>query len=277
MDINIIYFSQTGNTQKVAKVIANVFSSENHSVRTISYKKVTESDFIEPEVFGVGAPCFESQAPSVVKDYLWSLPDLKKKKAFVFSTSGGAPGKVLYDMAKPLMKKGAEVMAGFLCRGTCYYPVPCLVGRCPDRPNEQDLLKAKEFAQNILTHLSSGKDSTMPESRPDAFKHGLGFYQIVGTFINDPLLRFLMPKPKVDENTCTECKWCEEECPTNSIKLSPKPIVSDTCFRCYRCLTGCPEKAMSVNWGISNFIVWTLYNQTFERWFGDLQKGESVY
>lgn len=277
MNINMIYFSQTGNTRKVAKAMEDVFRSENHLVRTISYRKANPSDFAEPEVIGVGAPCFESQAPSVVRDYLWSLPKLDHKKAFVFATSGGGPGKVLYDLAKPLMKKGAKVVGGFLCRGTCYYPVPCLVGRFPDRPNEEDLLKAKKFAKNLLAHLSSGNEGPMPDSRSDALKHGLGFYQIAGAVLNDSLLRFLMPKPKVDEPKCTECKWCEAECPTKSMKLSPLPVVAETCFRCYRCVTGCPEEALSVRWGISNFIVWTLYNQTFERWFGDIQRGEIIY
>jgi len=202
---------------------------------------------------------------------------LIKKKAFVFSTSGGSPGKVLYDLSKPLMKKGAEVVGGFLCRGTCFYPVPCLLGRFPDRPNEQDLSKAKEFARYLLDHLSSGISGPMPDSRPDALMHGLGFYQIVGALLNDPLVRFLMPKPKVDEHKCTECKWCVTECPTKSINLIPMPVVAKTCFRCYRCVTGCPEDALSVNWGISNFIVWTLYNQSFEQWLGDIQKGEKIY
>jgi hypothetical protein len=35
--------------------------------------------------------------------------------------------------------------------------------------------------------------------------------------------------------------------------------------------------ALSVTWGISNFMVWSLYNQTFERWLGDIQKGEIFY
>lgn len=277
MNICLIYFSQTGNTRKVAKTIAEVFNSEGHSTRTISYKESNHIVFKEAELIGIGAPCFESQAPSLVREYLWSLPELDQKKAFVFSTSGGAPGKVLYDLAKPLMKKGAEVVGGFLCRGTLFYPVPCLVGRFPGRPNDQDLSKAKEFAQNLLDHLSSGISGPMKDSRADAFKHGTGFYQFVGTMINDSLLRFLMPKPKVDEHKCTECNWCVAACPTHSMNLSPKPVVAKTCFRCYRCVTGCPEDSLSVKWGLSNFIVWTLYNETFERWFGDIQKGERIY
>ncbi len=277
MDINLIYFSQTGNTRKVAKAMAAVLNSEGHSARTISYRKVSHTDFQEPEILGVGAPCFESQAPSVVREYLWDLPNLDHKKAFVFSTSGGAPGKVLYDLAKPLMNKGAKVVGGFLCRGTCFHPVPCLVGRFPERPNEQDLDKAKDFARKLLNHLDSDTSGPMPESRPDALKHGYGFYQFIGSIMNDPLVRFLLPKPKTIEEKCTECGWCVAECPTNSMNLTPQPVVADTCFRCYRCLTGCPEEALSVNWGISNFMIWTLYNQTLERWLGDIQKGEIVY
>jgi flavodoxin/NAD-dependent dihydropyrimidine dehydrogenase PreA subunit len=277
MNINVIYFSQTGNTRKVAKAMAEVFKSEGDRVRTVSYKKISHADFTEPDLIGVGAPCFESQAPSNVREFLWDLPALEGKKAFVFSTSGGGPGKVLYDLAKPLMNKGAEVIGGFLCRGTCFYPVPCLAGRFPDRPDEQDLEKARGFARSLLRHLSSGISGPMPESRPDAVKHGVGFYNIVGAMMNDSLIRFLMPKPAADEDKCTECKWCVAECPTNSMSLEPKPNVAKTCYRCYRCVTGCPEDALSVTWGISNFMVWTLYNQTFERWLGDIQKGEVIY
>lgn len=277
MKVNIVYFSQTGNTRKVAKAMATVFSDNGHDTRMVGFPEIQKTGFADTELIGVGAPCFESQAPSHVREFLWDLPDLSGKKAFVFTTSGGGPGKVLYDLAKPLMKNGAEVIGGFLCRGTCYYPVPCLVGRFPERPDARDLEKAKEFAGAVLKHLSSGACGPMPESRPDALKHGLGFYHIIGAMMNDPLVRFLMPKPKADADKCTECGWCAAECPTNSLQLAPKPKILKTCFRCYRCITGCPEEALSVKWGLSNFMVWTLYNQTFERWLGDIRKGERVY
>jgi len=277
MDTNVIYFSQTGNTRKVAKAMAEVFKDEGHRARTVSYKKIRHADFTETDLIGVGAPCFESQAPSNVKEYLWDLPALDGKKAFVFATSGGGPGRVLYDLAKPLIKKGADVVGGFLCRGTCFYPVPCLKGRFPERPDEQDLQKAKEFAVSLLDHLSSGISGPVPESRPGALNHGAGFYNIIGAMMNDSVTRWLMSEPEADNDKCTECMWCVKECPTGSMSLDPKPNISKTCYRCYRCVTGCPEDALSVKWGISNFMVWTLYNQTFERWLGDIQKGERIY
>lgn len=277
MKINIICFSQTGNTRKVAKAMGEVFKDAGHEVRNIGFNKVTHDDFASADLIGVGAPCFESQAPSNVREFLWELPPLDEKKAFVFSTSGGGPGRVLYDLAKPLMKKGAEVVGGFLSRGTCFYPVPCLKGRFPERPDAQDLAKAKKFVGALLGHLSSGVAGPMPESRSGTLTHGAGFYNMVGAIMNDSIVRLLMPKPRADEGKCTECGLCVAECPTNSITLGPKPNIAKTCYRCYRCITGCPEEALSVKWGISNFMVWTLYNQTFERWLGDIQKGERIY
>jgi Pyruvate/2-oxoacid:ferredoxin oxidoreductase delta subunit len=172
------------------------------------------------------------------------------------------------------MDKRADVIGGFLCRGTCYHPIPCLVGKFPNRPDETDLQKAKEFAGSVLRHLSSGSSGPLPDSRRDVYRHGFGFYNILGAMLKDPMIRFLMPAPKLESDKCTECGWCVAECPTGSMAISKGPEAVDSCIRCYRCLTGCPEKALSVKWGISNFMVWTLYNTTFERWFGDVEPWE---
>ncbi len=46
MDIRLIYFSQAGNSRKVAKAMAEVFSSEGHSAQATSYRKANHTDFI---------------------------------------------------------------------------------------------------------------------------------------------------------------------------------------------------------------------------------------
>lgn len=277
MKIHLICFSQTGNTRKVAKAMGAVFSGAGHAVRNIAFRKASQDDLMDADLIGVGAPSFESQAPTPVREFLQGLSSMDGQKAFVFSTSGGAPGRVLYDLAKPLQDRGADVVGGFLCRGTCFHPVPCLVGRFPQRPDERDLKAAEDFAAALLDHLDSGRPGLMAGTRPDAHRHGFGFYQIIGAVLKDPLLRFLMPKPIADPQTCNECRWCVSECPTKSMRMDPLPVIANTCIRCYRCLTGCPEGALSVKWGLTNILVWSLYNTTFERWFGDIKPGERCY
>jgi flavodoxin/ferredoxin len=277
MQAVLIYFSQTGNTRKVAKVIAQGLTENGCETRTLTLKKAKVQDIVSADLIGIGTPCFESQAPSPVRTFLRNLPVLNGKKAFVFATSGGAPGRVLVDLTQPLEAKGAVVIGGFLCRGQDFYPAPCLVGRFPNRPAEMDLQEAKDFAGSLLRHIASGSSIPMPESRPDAFKAGFGFYQICGLILKDPVVRFLMPEPRVNPDKCTQCDWCIHECPVDNLAMIPFPKPGDKCLRCYRCYTGCPEKAFEIKWGISNFLTWTLYNQTFEKWFGDIKAGEQIY
>jgi flavodoxin len=208
MKIHMICFSQTGNTRKVAKAMGAVFSGAGHAVRSIPFRKASRDDLMDADLIGIGAPSFESQAPTPMREFLQDLSSMDGRKAFVFSTSGGAPGRVLYDLARPLQDRGADVVGGFLCRGTCFHPVPCLAGRFPERPDEKDLKAAEDFAAAVLEHLDSGRSGPMPGTRPDAHRHGFGFYQIIGAVLKDPLLRFLMPRPVADPQACNECRWC---------------------------------------------------------------------
>lgn len=278
MKVKIITFSQTGNTRKVAKAMADTMHGLGHEVHRIPFKKVARDDFRRADLVGLGAPCFESQAPTPMRQFLASLPSLMHTRAFVFATSGGAPGRVLHDLALPLQKKGARVLGGFLCRGTCYHPVPCLSGRFPDRPNEGDLEKARRFARSVVALAAAGETSLPPdENRTDLLTPGWSLYDMAGVVMKDPLVRVLMPKPAPDTHRCDQCEWCVHECPTGSIVLDPAPRIGKTCIRCYRCLTGCPQRAFAVDWRIGNAVTWSLYNERFERWFGDINPGERTY
>jgi flavodoxin/ferredoxin len=277
MNVTIIYFSQTGNTRRVAETMAGALIEAGHAARTISLKKALPQDAIAGDLLGIGAPCFSSQAPTPIKNYLRTLPDLNQKPAFIFATSGGAPGRVLYDLARLLKNKGADVVGGFLTRGALYHPAPCLIGRFPDRPNEADLARARRFALAIAEHSSSGSPGLVADSRTDTLRPDGIFYNLVGLLSTDRFLRLLMPEPQLDSTRCDQCKWCVNECPMHNITLQPYPVFGKQCIRCYRCLSGCPQDAFKVNWWLGNPATLSLYNTRFERWFGDVEPGEVIY
>ena len=277
MKINIIYFSQTGNTKKVAKVMQSTLNDSGHTTQVIPLRKATPADTTKADLIAIGAPCFAAQAPTPIKSFLHSLPNLNGKPAFVFATSGGAPGRVLYDMASILKKKDAKVLGGFLSRGEVFHPAPCMIGRFPGRPDMTDLETAKRFASALSDQLGKGPHVDIAENRQDATKHGWGFYDFMAKISPDPLQRILLPKPKLDENLCNECKLCAVECPMDNIALNSYPKIGGNCIRCYRCITICPKSALWVNWLFPNLVLLSLYNLYFERWFGDLKKGERFY
>lgn len=277
MNVTIIYFSQTGNTRRVAEAMAGAFCEAGYVTRTRSLKKATPQDAITGDLLGIGTPCFSSQAPTPIKAFLRNLPELNQKRAFVFATSGGAPGRVLSDLACLLQSKGADIVGGFLTRGELYHPAPSLIGRFPNRPNVEDLTHAHRFALAVAEHISAGRPGLVAGSRPDTLRSQGRFYNLVGLISTDRFLRFLMPEPQLDSTRCDQCQWCVYECPMHNITLQPYPVLGKQCIRCYRCLTGCPQKAFEVDWWLANPAILSFYNTKFERWFGDLEHGEAFY
>lgn len=277
MNVTMIYFSQTGNTRKVAETMAEAFREAGHVTRTVSLKKATPQDATTGDLLGVGTPCFSSQAPTPVKVFLRTLPPLDRQRAFVFATSGGAPGRVLYDLTYLLRSKGADVIGGFLTRGELHHPAPCLIGRMPNRPNAEDLACARRFAAAIIDHVSAGRSGPVAESHPDTLRLRRGFYNLVALLSTDGFLRLVLPEPKPNSARCDQCQWCVHECPMHNIALQPYPVLGHQCIRCYRCLTGCPQKAFDADWRLGNLAALSFYNITFERWFGDLKPGERIY
>lgn len=277
MDVKLICFSQTGNTHRVATAMAAAFREAGHLARISTLKKASPGDATRGDLLGVGSPCFSSQAPTPIKEYLGGLPALDGQRAFVFATSSGAPGRVLYDLSSLLRGKGALVLGGFLARGQVYHPAPHMTGRFPGRPNSKDLSHARRFAVAVAEQVSAGRSGPLPESRPDALKRGWGFYDLVGLTSSDRFLRRLMPEPKPDPFKCDGCRWCAHECPMHNITLHSYPILGERCIRCYRCLTGCPQETIDADWRFADPFLLCLYNTTFMRWFGDLEAGERVY
>ena len=53
---------------------------------------------------------------------------------------------------------------------------------------------------------------------------------------------------KVDEQKCTGCESCVEECPSNAISLVDNKAVVDEeiCIDCGVCVDACPEEAISM-------------------------------
>lgn len=271
MKVTIVHFSQTGNTRQVAEAMEQSFVSAGFEARSLPIRGARTEDLLDADVIGVGTPSFLSRAPTPIREFLRSQPELSPRRGFVFATAGHAPGRVLSDMTKMLQKRGVHVAGGFMGRGEVHHPAPVLRGRLPGRPNAADLADAANFASALAEHLRSGREGLVEGSRPDTLKAGFGFYNMVGAIGADWFMRLSVPKPKLDTEKCSSCGWCAEECPVGNISMDPYPVLSGQCIRCYRCLNGCPEEAFSANWKWGNIAPWMLYNETFDRWFGEVR------
>ncbi len=53
---------------------------------------------------------------------------------------------------------------------------------------------------------------------------------------------------KVDEQKCTGCETCVEECPSEAISMASEKALVDveTCIDCELCVDTCPEEAIAM-------------------------------
>lgn len=268
MKILIVYFSQTGNTLKVAKAISEEFLHYNHNVKCISVNQSMPKDFCKYDIIGFGSPTFESHAPTPIKRLIKSLPDLTGKNSFIFTTSAGASGNVISDMIRLLKKKNLNIIDTFLVPGEMFHPAPCIKGKSYGRPNAKDLKNAKKFALNII-----GMSNSKHCIQYYGIKPKKGFYNIVGKITSsEKLIRLLVPKPKLDINKCNNCQKCNSLCPMDNITNSLHPVLSNKCIRCYHCMNSCSNKAYSVNWWFGNIVILLFWNKYFMSWFGEYEK-----
>jgi len=270
MEVTIAYFSQTGNTRKVAEAMAEEFKKAGHNTTCLSIKEAKPDYFTNSDIIGIGSPTFESHAPTPIKDFIKSLPTLSNKRSFVFATCGGASGNTLPDLSRILRSKGAEVIDNFLAIGEVRHPAPCILGKSKNRPNAEDLNNAKRFASTISLRIGSTSGVKNAGRKPKS-----GFYNLVGAITSsEKLIRLLEPKPKLNRTTCRKCRQCAQNCPMNNIEMAPHPVHGGKCIRCYRCLNICKNKSYSVNWWFGNLVIFALWNKYFMKWFGEHGKNK---
>ncbi len=267
MRITLVYFSQTGNTLKIAEAMAGEFERAGHTALCIPIREARPDHFTRSDLIGLGTPTFESHAPTPVLDFVRSLPPLSGLRSFAFATCGGAAGNVLSDLTRQLEKKGSEVIDSFLALGEVHHPAPCIRGKSAGCPNKGDLTNAKRFAATLCQRFGSGS-----ESRYGGLQPRRGFYTLVGKIAgSEALIRRLEPKPILDLEKCRRCQRCSRECPTDNITMNPTPTHAGRCIRCYRCIQVCEHDAYRANWWFGNLVVWTLWNRHFMRWFGEYE------
>jgi len=146
----IIYISvHHGNTERVAKVMANILDAALLEVEQADASMLGQYDLI-----GFGSGIYVGRHHESLLDFVDRLPMLRNKKAFIFSTSGLRKIRFIHNFDKPLeerlQQKGFDIIGEFSCRGLDTYRATKLVGGInKGRPNAKDLQQAEDFARSL--------------------------------------------------------------------------------------------------------------------------------
>lgn len=142
----VIYYSRTGNTERVAKTFARTLKC-----KCLNIKENPKINLDKYNLIFIGSGIYGMKISAEITNFIQKLKekDTKEKKYVVFGTYGGSKRgiKVMKDM---LEQKNAKVIGQFGCKGHDDFWLFKIFNVNKDRPNKEDLKEAKEFTQFIL-------------------------------------------------------------------------------------------------------------------------------
>ncbi len=244
MNVLILYFSATGNTAKMAKVIEERFAEVGCKVtmaNMTSYENRQEKIDLTPyEAVVFGAPVHARRAPRVVREWLRTL-DGQGKKCSMFFTYGGFGAHPTHYSTREILKEQNFIVvssAEFLGAHTFN-----LGGwrALRDRPNELDFEVAKDYVELTCKRFTGEDDRILGELEKTEYTEK--------QLDSAETLRFkkVTQLPTRGGKECSLCLVCEELCPTGAMEAESGEADKEKCIACLACVSSCPEEALKIN------------------------------
>lgn len=170
MKILITYYSETGNTEKIAKSIGEGIAKESPSIKEI--KDVDINSLNDYELVFFGAPTQANGVPNAAKKFLKACSEDTSCKFAIFSTHGSSEtsgyANFFKGVNKILGKKNITVVDQFdsvgelkneqviqMLRTAMPDTIDNMLKNSKNRPNATDLDNAKEFGKQVIEKLSA--------------------------------------------------------------------------------------------------------------------------
>jgi len=172
MRVLVAYYSETGNTKKVARAICEEVSKEHEaSLKRVS--EITVGDLNDYEVVFLGSACHSTDLAAPVKRILDAIPHAPKFKLAGFFTHATSPGgfhrwasNCISSFQETSREKNVDFRGYYNCQGVPSPPIQEFIKReaiasadkyetyfeeVRKHPSPEDLQKAKEFARDVLS------------------------------------------------------------------------------------------------------------------------------
>jgi flavodoxin len=180
MKVLIAYYSETGNTAQVAQAIGEEMGSQGHEVHLREVGEIAPDTLTAYDLVFLGSACHDADLARPVKQILEQIPTSPTFKLAGFAThasqmpEGGQRQHELYErwasdcqrsFRHASREKGFDFLGYYGCQGAPSPPIErfihstivtdedewaAYVHEARKHPDEDDLRKAKEFAQEAM-------------------------------------------------------------------------------------------------------------------------------
>ena len=249
----VVYSSPAGTTRHVSQVIATALNdlgckSEVNDLGNRNDRSKLNSQIKDIEdscCLWIGSPVYAGHAVPPIMDFISKLPVSKGSYAVPFVTWGGvSSGVALHEMGKMLGEKGYTILgaAKILAVHSMMWQFKNPLGE--GHPDSEDDAMIKGLVGDVNSKLLSDAEKAIPledlNYQPEEVQEAM-------QKVNIDVAKQMLPPRKLDEEACTKCGICEEECPAQAIKCDPYPQFGDGCFLCYNCVRLCEEGAIKTD------------------------------
>jgi flavodoxin/NAD-dependent dihydropyrimidine dehydrogenase PreA subunit len=238
----IIYFSQTGNTEKIAKAIQTGVKSITGHCDILTIKEANPKRLYDYDLIGLGSLVIIKEPPNV-SAFINSLQFVGGKHAFSFCTHG-AMGFMYNSSVVPQLKKKGLIVVGW----RDWYggghaldmPTP---GPTDGHPDKIDLEEAEDWGRQMVWNsqrIYAGETGLIPPGPAPSSLPDFGDDSNVKDLRYKEILRY-------DGSKCfyPKCRLCMDNCPMDGIDLTVEPpVLAKPCMNCGFCLMICPAEAI---------------------------------
>ncbi len=247
--VYVVYFSPAGTTRQVADAVAKESSAKGANVVRADLAfgageaKDIGNSLAPGDILFVGSPTYAGHPVPVVMDFLSGLPATPGVYAAPFVTYGMVTsGLALLDMARAMEQKDFLLVGGMKVAAVHSMLWSSAKPLGKGRPDESDLAKAVHFTNIILDKAATGEPQPLPLETFDYQRQEVREKVVEGGL---QALKPVMLPFDLDEDACTGCGMCADNCPAGNITLDPLPMFADRCVLCFNCIRVCEPGALS--------------------------------
>jgi ferredoxin/flavodoxin len=243
----VLWYSQTGQTRRYAKLIGCILKSKGLEVDARDMQTFDKNILPGYDFVIVGTPVFYYDIPANVSDWLKTIPSIAGTPVAAFVSFGGPEGNqhnASTHLLKLLADKGGAPVGRDAFRNIASYPTPKwdsanqISGQ--HLPNAATFDQARRFTTDTLERIT--RNETIPVSYELALREGLRTLPLVW------LNKKAISKHTVDAEKCIGCETCVKKCPTKAINPAKQTVDRDKCLACFGCLNNCPADAVMMEY-----------------------------
>ena len=244
MHVLLVYFSATGNTSKIGRVIKSEL--EQLGARVDEYDITSYQDRqrqldvgpYDAVVFGF--PVHSHRAPRVAREWLTSL-DGSGKKCSTFFTYGGFQIHPAHHTTRQILEtQGFHLVSSAEFLGAHTFNLGGWTAM-EGRPDDSDYKLAREYTVETYNRFTGEMPDTLQDfERTDQTEEHLDAIEAYRFYV-------VTQGPSRLGEECSMCMLCEDLCPTEAMDAERGETDRSKCIACLRCVATCPDEVLKIN------------------------------